>query len=213
MKLSRVLIVLVFAVLAACTAAAGFYLSFENLEAMPVMVERPASAEQRVYALADAVNDSDYDTISALLYGNPNLGIDREAADDVGVLFWEALEDSREFELIGECYATESGLAWDAKLTCLDLGSVTVNLRQRAQTMLEERVAAAEDTSEVYNENNDYKEEFVMAVLYDAAKDALAEDARTVTYEFTLNLIFTNGQWWIMPEGTLMKAISGGILG
>lgn len=212
MKLFKVLFVFVFAVMAACAAAAGFYFSFTNLDSKPVLVQRPESAEQRVHALMDAVSESDYDTISSLLYGNPNLGIDREAADDVGVLFWDAMEQSRSCELLGECYVTDSGLAWDAKLTCLDLGSVTVNLRQRAQTLLEERVAAAEDTSEVYDENNDYREEFVMAVLYDAAKEALAEDAKTVTYEFTLNLIYTNGQWWIMPETPLLEAVSGGIL-
>lgn len=212
MKLSRVLLVFVFAVMAVCAAAAGIYLSFENMNAKPVLVEQPEPAEQRVHALMDAVCASDYDTVSALLSGNPQLGMDREAADDVGVLFWDALEDSRTYELTSECYATDSGLAWDARLTCLDITSVTANLRQRAQTMLEERVAAAEDTSEVYDENNEYREEFVMAVLYDAAQEALAEDAQTVTYEFTLNLIYANGEWWIMPEDPLMEAITGGIL-
>lgn len=212
MKLSRIFIVFVFAVMAVCAAAAGFYFSFQNMNAEPVLVERPEAAEQRVVALMEAVCDSDYDTVSALLFGNPQLGVERVAADDVGVLFWDALEESRTYELTSECYATDTGLAWDVKMECLDLGSVTANLRQRAQSLLEERVAEAEDTSEVYDENNEYREEFVMDVLYDAAQGALAEDAETVTYEFTLNLIYTNGAWWIMPEDPLMEAVSGGIL-
>ena len=213
MKLSKVLLAFLFAVAAVLSAATGFYLSFANMDAKPVLVERPESAEQRVHMLMDAVCENDYATVSSLLYGTPELGMDRDAADAVGVLFWEALEDSRSCELTGECYATDQGLAWDAQLTCLDLNSVTVNLRQRAQTLLEQRVAEAENTSEVYDENNEYREEFVMEVLYDAAQEALKEDARTVTYSFTLNLVYANGQWWIMPESALMEAISGGILG
>lgn len=212
MKLSRIFIVFVFAALAVCSAAAGFYFSFENMDAEPVLVEQPESAEQRVVALMDAVCDSDYETASSLLLGNPEFGMSRDAADEVGQLFWDALEESRSYELTSDCYATDTGLAWDVKMECLDLGSVTANLRVRAQSLLEQRVAEAEDTSEVYDENNEYREEFVMDVLYDAAQQALAEDAQTVTYTFTLNLIYTNGQWWIMPEEPLLKAVSGGIL-
>ena len=213
MKLSKVLLVFVFAAAAVLSAAAGFYLSFENMEAKPVLVEQPESAEQRVETLMNAVCDSDYATVSSLLYGTPELGMDRDAADAVGVLFWEALEESRSSRLTGACYATDLGLAWDAELTCLDLASVTANLRQRAQTLLEQRIAEAEDTSEVYDENNESREEFVLDVLYNAARQALNEDAQMKTYTFTLNLVYANGEWWIMPEAPLMEAISGGVLG
>ena len=52
-----------------------------------------------------------------------------------------------------------------------------------------------------------------MDVLYDAAQQALEEDAKTVTYSFTLNLVYANGQWWIKPESALLEAVTGGILG
>ena len=93
-----------------------------------------------------------------------------------------------------------------------ELASLTENLRERAQTLLEQRIAQAEDTSEIYDENNEYREDFVMAALYDAAQEALEQDARTTSWELTLNLIYENGQWWIMPEPGLLVAISGGIL-
>lgn len=213
MKLSKLLAVFVCAVAAACSAFAGIYLSFENKDAKPVLVEEPDAAEQRVRMLLDAVCDQDYATVSSLLYGTPELGMDREPSDDVGSLFWNAMEESRKCALTSACYATDTGLAWDAELECLDLRSVTANLKERAQTLLEKRVAEAEDTSEVYDDNNEYREEFVMDVLYDAAQQALAEDAQTITYTFTLNLTYANGQWWIQPESALLAAISGGILG
>ena len=97
-------------------------------------------------------------------------------------------------------------------VTTLDVASVTDVLRDRAQTMLQDRVAHTADADDVYDQNNEYREEFVMAVLYDAAKSALETDAKTVTYQITINLIYENGQWWIMPEEPLLEAITGGFI-
>ena len=43
-------------------------------------------------------------------------------------------------------------------------------------------------------------------------QDALAQDAEYITWDLTLNLVYENGQWWIMPEQSLLHAISAGIL-
>ena len=201
-----------FAVLAVLAAAAGVYFAFANIGAEPVLTKQPEAARERVVALLDAVCANDYDTASAQLYGTPDLGIDRDASDPVGVLLWEALESSRSYSIIGDCYATNTGLAWNVELTCLDLDSVTANLRHRSQTLLEERVANAKDITEVYDENNEYREEFVMKALYDATVEALAEDARPITFTFTLQLTYADGQWWILPDSPLLEAISGGVL-
>ena len=100
----------------------------------------------------------------------------------------------------------------DVSVSALDLSSVTANLKERAQKTLEKHIAEAEDPSEVYDENHDYREEFVMNALLAAAREALEQDAKTVTWNLTLNLVYENGQWWIMPEQALLKALSGGIL-
>ena len=66
--------------------------------------------------------------------------------------------------------------------------------------------------SEIYDSNNEYREDFVLGALYDAALAALEEDAATVSWDVTLNLIYQDGQWWIMPDQSLLQAISGGVL-
>jgi predicted Zn-dependent protease with MMP-like domain len=103
-------------------------------------------------------------------------------------------------------------VAQDLRITCLEIGSVTASLRERSQSKLEQRLAEAENISDVYDEQHNYREDVVMAVLYEAAQDALAEDAKTVTYELTVNLVHDEGHWWIIPDDELLKAISGGIL-
>ena len=201
-----------FGLLGVVLAAACVVLALWNMNASPVLLEQPKAALDQVHTMMNALCAGEYDTVSSCLYGQPDLGLDREAEDPVGRLFWNALAESFDCELGEELHATDSGVALDVKITALDLNSVTENLRQRAQEKMEQRIAQAEDTDEIYDENNDYREEFVLEALYSAAQDALAQDAREVSWELTLNLVYENHQWWIMPEQDLLRAISGGIL-
>ena len=202
----------IFGLLGISLAALGIFLALANTNAEPVLVEQPQAAMDRVQTMLDSLCEGDYETVTDCLYGSPVLGLDRLPQDAVGQLFWQALTDGYTYELLGDFYATDSGVAVNATIRAMDLSSVTVNLRERAQTLLEQRIAAAEDTSEIYDSNNEYKEDFVMGALYDAALAALEEDAQSVSWDVTLNLIHKDGQWWIMPEQTLLQAISGGVL-
>ena len=130
----------------------------------------------------------------------------------MGVLIWEALVDSMRYELVGDCYATEDGLAQDVTMSYMDINSVTATLKDRSQALLEQRVDEAERLDEVYDENLQYREDFVMDVLYDAAAAALEEDAQTVTTKLTLKMSYQGQKWWIIADRELLDAISGGIL-
>jgi len=94
----------------------------------------------------------------------------------------------------------------------MDIGSVTDVQGERSQALLEARVEQAKDPSELYDENNNFREDLVMDVLYEAAQQALTQDAQEKTWEITVNLVYENGQWWVQPEAALLEAISGGIL-
>ena len=211
MNFSKLLAAL-FGVAGVCAAALCVSLSFENRNASPVLVEQPESAREQVVTLMEAVSQNDYAGASKVIHGNPVFGADREPADAVSALIWDAFVESVSYELKGELYATDSGVAQNIVVTTLDMGSVTANLKERSEKLLEERVAAAEDPDEVYDENNEYREEFVMQVLYDATMAALAEDARNLTHEVTINMIYENGEWWIVSDSALLSAITGGVL-
>lgn len=211
MKMTRFLSA-IFALVAAVAAAAAVYLGFAYKNAEPILLTPPLAAKSQAVALMNDLCKGDFEGVSERLLGNPTLGLDREAAEDVGSLIWNSYVESLSYELVGTCYATDSGLAQDVKLTCLDMSSVTANLQQRSQVLLEERVASAKNASEIYDENNEYREEFVMNVLCDATRDALEEDAEETTMELTLNLSYVDGQWWVVADSQLVDAISGGIL-
>ena len=206
------LLSVVFAAGGIWAAVTAVNLGMSNKDADPVLLEPPLEAKHQVTGLMDAVCQGDFDAASTYLQGQPNLGVDREATDEVGILIWEALCDSMSYELVGECYVTDDGLAQSVKLTCLDITTVTATLKERSQTLLEQRVEEAERVEDVYDENFQYREDFVMDVLYDAAVAALKEDAKTMTTELTLNLSHQGENWWIIADRELLDAISGGIL-
>ncbi len=208
---------LLFALLAVVLTVLTLTVCTEAIGAKPVLVKTPAAAVETADAVMNAICAGDYETASGMMYGTPNLGIDRAPSDEVGVMLWDAFQDSLSYELVGECYTTDSGVAQDITFTCLDYSSVTASLRDRAQTLLMERVEAAENAEEhadtIYDENGDYREDFVMEVLRDVTLDALEEDAETMQQTVTVNLVCKKGQWWVVADQGLLAAISGGIAG
>ena len=211
MKISK-FFAAIFGMVGLVAAAMCIFLSVRFLNADPVMLDQPEAAAQQVELLMDAVSHNDFTAASALIYGNPDFGADREPEEEVGALIWDAFLSSISYEVDGELYATESGVAQNIVISALDISSVTKNLKERSTALLEARVAEAEDPHEVYDENNEYKESFVMQVLYDAAVDALKEDAVTVDQRVTVNMICEDGLWMIIGDSQLLSAISGGIL-
>lgn len=210
MKMTKFLSVL-FALIAVCTAAATVWLGFSNRDAAPILQSPPLVAKSQAVAMMNSLCKGDFEGVSERLLGNPSLGLDRSASQEVGVMIWDSYMDSLSYEMEGTCYATDKGLAQNVKLTCLDITSVTANLQERTNALLAERV---ENTPkiEVYDDDHEYREEFVMDVLQDAVAAALEEDAREMTVELTLNLAYQDGQWWVVADNALMDAISGGIL-
>lgn len=213
MKVIKMLLAGLFCTAALAAAGLGVWLAADNRDAAPVLVREDPAARQTAQALLDAVCAGDYETAGGMMLGSPELGVDRPAQDAVGVLLWDAYQQSLSFAPVGGCYATASGVAYDYTVRYMDLDSVTGVLRERSQTLLSQRVEQAEDMSEVYDENNEYREAFVMEVLRDAARQALAEDADYIERSFTVNLVYRDGCWWAVADDELLSAVSGSLAG
>ena len=193
-------------------AVGAVRLALDNTDSSPVLITPPEEAVHQVTGLMDAVCGGDFAAASTYLQGQPGLGVEREPTDEVGALIWNALCDSMSYELVGECYATADGLAQNVTMTYMDITSVTAVLKDRSQALLEQRVEEAEELNDVYDEEMQYREDFVMDVLYDAATAALEEDATYVTTNLTLNMTYQGDKWLIIGDRALLDAISGGIL-
>lgn len=201
-----------FCLMGLCVAVSAIWLSVHARTAAPTIVETPDAALAQVETMMDAFCGGDYVAAGECLLGRPDLGMDREAADSVGKLIWEAFEKSMTWEMAGECYATDSGLTQKIRVTTLDIGAVTAYLEEHARVNIETQAHAAEDYDTIFDENDEYREEFIRQVLEQTTRDALKATQATVTAEVTLNLVWSEGRWWVVSSEELLNAVTGGIV-
>lgn len=213
MKIFMKCLAVLFGVAALASAVFGIRLAITNRDALPVLVEPSQEAMNVASTMLQAVADGDYEKAGSMILGDPDLGVDREADGEVGKFLWNAYQESLEFTPVGEAFTTEEGIAQRYTVHYLDINSVASNLRTHSQALLEKRVEEAEDVSEVYDENNEYREDVVMEVLYDAAEQALKENASYIEQEFVVNLAYRGGKWWALLDEGLLAAITGGLAG
>ena len=197
-----------FGILGILLMVATAAVSIVSRNAQPRMLESPEAASAQAQRMMDALCAGDYATAQSCIYGQPDLGVG-EPEDAVSKLLWDAFTDSLSYEFTGLCRVTDTGFARDATVTCLDVSGVTAAVPQRAKALLEAKAAAAEDKTEIYNEDNSYRNELVDQALNDAVTQALSEDAQTVTRDVTLGLIYQDGAWWVVPDQALLQIISG----
>ena len=179
----------------------------------PVLISEPQGAASAAETLMEAVCRGDFETAAAAMEGNPDLGVDRDSADALGKLLWEEFLKTFSYEFKSRCYALNSGMARDLTVTYLDIDSVIRSLGDRTQQLLKQRVEEAETLSDIYDENQNYREELVQEALLQAAQEALKKDPAMVTEELTLRMVHENGKWWVVPDAALIHVISCGTAG
>lgn len=209
MKFNKVLSVLL-GMLAVVLAIFTAVVSFGAVSKDPVLTVQSEKPPYLAKVLMDSICEGNFENVSLVLQGNPDLGMDREPGDAVGRLFWKAYLDSLTYEIQGDCYPTPEGLALDVQVQFLDFGSVLASLRENAGNMLETRINQAASPYEVYDTDNHYRQEVVDQVLLQAAQDALKEDAEMVTENLTLCMINDGEQWYVVPSPELIHVIAGG---
>lgn len=179
--------------------------------ATPTLLSPAEEAQDQVAAAMDALCAGDFSAVEQYLIGQPSLGADREPQSAEGALVWDAFLDSFSYELSGKCYATDIGVAQDVSLTYLDISSVTANLAQRSEDLLTRMQHQATHTSEIYDEEGNFRADVVQQVLYTAVQDAISQDAQYTTSTFTLQLVKQGDRWYIVPNSDFIRAISGGM--
>lgn len=201
----------IFGVLAGVLAVAALVICLTQRDAPPKLFGKAEGAEACARSMMEHISRGDYAGASAYLYGSPTLGTDAQRETPAAQLIWNAFVSSLECRSRGGCYATDTGVAMDFTVSGLDIPSLTRELKQRASAVLEARVEAAEDMSQVYDSNQQYREEFAKSVLEEAAREAVAASS-SVERTVSVQLVYEGNQWWVLPDQALMIAISGGIL-
>lgn len=206
-----------FILLGLCAAALTAWVALSNMNAEPVLLRQSEAAGIRVNKMMNAFCAGDYQAAQSVLHGQTQLGVDRTPEDPVSALVWDTFCQSLSYELVGERYATDSGLAQDMVITAVDMKAITdyieANTRIRLDEKVNARLESQQGLDEIYDENDEYRDEFVMGVVLETAKEAVATQTATVRTELTLHLVWENDQWWVVPSDQLLGAVSGGIVG
>lgn len=185
----------------------GFLLLNRNADVR--IRELPGEAVQVSERFAQALNEGDLEAAAQLMYGQPELGVDRIPENPESALVWEAFCGSIAVELTGAWEVEQSALVRTAAITYLDVASVLGKLPERVQSLLDQKIAAAENLSEIYDEQNEFREELVEGVLRDALQQLLSQEAELVTRDVTLKLVDRDGHWWVVPHQDLLQILSG----
>ena len=209
---NRILISRILACAGIIASLVAIILALTSFRKTPIMLRQPEQAKNTVNGFLNAVCDNDFETAARMMQGNPDFGVVEAPSDPVGLIIWNTYWDSVRFELVGDCYATDTGVAQNISFTRLDVTGVSEHLRERSMEILQQRVAQAADPSEIYDENNEYREDLVMSILEEAALQILREDTELVTTQLTVNLCYEDGQWKIAADKNLVDQIFFGCL-
>ena len=199
----------VFAVLGFLLLLGSIGLCLLSQNAPVRILELPQEAVRVSESFAQALNDGDLTAAAGYVYGQPDLGAEGAPADPETAAVWNAFLSSISFEYTGKCQVRDSVLFRTASVAVLDVAGVTEKLPERAQSLVNQKIASAESLTEVYDESGKFREELVGEILQQALQQSLSQDAGTVTREVTVKLINRDGKWWVVPDQALLQALSG----
>lgn len=200
---------------AAIFAAAGLVLMLGSVGLCLYSLGKPAKVLEYPQEAADCTEQlmasfaqGDYAGAGKCLYGQPDLGGMGGPEDPTAALFWDAFLDSVSYSFAGDCYAADGGFARQVTVTTLDLSAMTADFQSRCQALLSQKVETATEMSELYDEDNNFRQDLIDSVVEQAAAEAASQPSQTKTYDITLELVFWDGQWWVRPNGELLRAMS-----
>lgn len=178
-------------------------------DSSPAIVLHPLGARKCAEKMMIALSGGDYKTASSLMYGSPDLGKVPEDGNLAVELIWSEFLGSMEFTASGECYVTDSGVAMDVSVQTLDVPAVIASMEGYARELLGSRIASAGDLSDIYDSDNNIRQEIKEQILRDATVQSLTNNLAYQEHQLTLNLVFENGNWWVVPDAALQKVLSG----
>ena len=208
MKVAKFFAVL-FAIAGVLLMLGSCVICFASLNTPVKVLEYPEEVRVRFDELADAVQEGNFTSLEQMIYGQPALGADTAAEDIYTTMIWDAFRESMELTYTGKAYLEDSDFVQDATITVLDIPALTGNLEATVQSILRKQTAEAEDPALLQDANGKYRSEIVEKALQQALEQLLTQDAPRTTQNVTIKLIRRDDRWWVVPDQTFLKAISG----
>lgn len=209
MKLAKNLFAGLFAALGTVLMIGALVLCFGNLNAPPRVSQLPQGVTEQAQALQQAISAGDFAAAGQLLYGQPDLGGEGAPQSPAAGLFWDSFRTNLHWEYTSDLQLTDGGYRAEVRLTLPDIAAMAQKIAPRARALLEEKMAAATELSQLYQENGEFLPSLIQQVLDQATQEAAADTQATKTIEGSVSFRQVEGRWWAIPDPALMKALSG----
>lgn len=187
-------------------------LAFTAREFPVTLLSQPTDAEETVQTLVDALNQGDLSQASLVLYGQPALEETPDFDSPFLATVWARYLESLCCRAEGGCIASDSGLSQRIIMDALDIQGALPKVERRYAELLPLR-AQSEASETVYHDDGSYRENFVLSVLDEAAREVFSQDCDTLSRRVTLALVYREGRWWVLPQEGLMDILAGGFAG
>ncbi len=197
-----------FGICAAALALAVVMLCVFCRNASPLVFGGTRKATRQVSKLLSDVNTADVEVLTSYFPEDTDLermySLNNPVADALTREVWKSLS----FEIEREAYGADSALAVDVKLRAMDAGKTLEKAKEKVRPLVSEKVKKAESLDAIFDADNQYKEEFLNAVLLEALDDALKNpEMREQT--ITVYVRKESGRWEILPEDSFINVLSG----
>lgn len=192
----------VFLILGAMVLLGTPALVLGSLDKPAALIFTSGDAAACVEELTDALSQGDFAAAEGRIYGLSDAQNVWEPADDASALIWQAYLDSIECTAAADGYTTQTGMAWDVTVSTLDISEVAAAASERAKAILEEEAAR---NAHILSDPQK------TALLREAARQAIAKETGSIVRDIQLNLIRTNGAWYVLPDEQLLLILSGNL--
>ncbi len=211
MKLGKILAP-VFAVLGLILMITTTGVCLMSLDAQP-RGEVPQEAADFAVAMLNDIAQGDFSAAAEKMYGTPDLGVDENLTEEAAAV-WKIFRTGIRCSIPAgteQHTVSGNGFAVEAEVSVPQIASITDSLTAHARDLMNERIAAAEEMADIYDENSEFRQDVIEEVMAQAMTLALQEEPEYQTFRTTLGLIREDDRWWVVPDDTLLKALSGGL--
>lgn len=197
------------AVLSAVFAVLALILSIIGINTGTLIAKPTGNPQEVAVAFMDSVIAGDYEKAYSFLNGYSSLGLENEPSDEMGKLMYDALRKSFSYELTGDCFVDKLDAEQQIQFTFLDLPSTEKDVQTKTEAVLKD-IVSSRPAKSVYDENNNYLPEVAHEAYAKALTEVLqhAEDYYT-SESVLLQLVYSDGNWSVVPAHSLIKAFSG----
>lgn len=201
----------IWAVVAVIAALIALLLCAVGSAVGTVVAKPKGDPQQTVTTFFDALDAGDYESAYGCLQNCNSLGLEKSPTTDTGIMVYDALKESYSYELYGECITDKLTAYQQLRFDSLDLTAFESDVQEATMTELR-KLVQTKSRSEIYDANDQYLPSITAEAYKNAVTGVLktAEAYYTTTW-LTVELTYSDGQWLIITDPAMLKAIVGGV--